>query len=334
MSPDPAPLREPANVVVGLLLRAHEIAIERDNHPGGVELVARLNRLTQHLGSRQAMDVETDRFMLIPACLGHATAQHRLEALARRRIAPLEQKGQTLPLIGQKPLARFRQKVQRGFRRDRVAPARETLRAIRIVKVKNGRLGKAVRPAVAVRMQRVALDLDRTPVVRLHHQRDGTTACRHGRCKILGFAVHISLRLLGEGFQLELRTTAAGQTQARQREGGGHDLDEMPAGHRIRELAGAGRELAFQPLPELGRVSHLIQAPPVSAACFRLGTGGGNRLHRWQAEQCCRDSTFQSCTNFSPLARCSSAFCLGSVLHCQVRSVTLSAGRMKAAGFR
>src|SRR5207237_51121 len=143
--------------------------------------------------------------------------------------------------------------------------------------------------------------------------------------KKLRHTVNVILRLFAERFELLHRTTAARrcQSQARQHEGGGHDLHEMPARQRIGKLARTRRKLPLQPLAKLRLLSQLVETPPILTATLRFRTSWWNCFaHRWQAEQVCKDSTFQSCMAFFPKLTWSA-----SDFGCQARSVILSSGR-------
>ena len=119
------------------------------------------------------------------------------------------------------------------------------------------------------------------------------------------------------------------QTDARQHERGGHDLDEMTARDRIGQLAGARGKFAFHPLAKLGRLGQLIQAAPVLAAGFRF-----RQVGEW----------FSSVTGGAVLQAIQPSIrawlfgrtrvvCSGR-FGCQSRSVILSSGRSFDSGWR
>ena len=154
---------------------------------------------------------------------------------------------------------------------------REPFGAVGIVKIQDGSLRVTVGAAVAAGEFGVALQFDGPAFVGFGHQRDRAGARRHGRRIIFRFAIDVIFRLLAERLQFFLRPAAARahHAQARQRERRGHDLDEVPAGNTVLELARALRKFAMQPLLELRRVRQFIQAAPVTAARGQVGTGVG-----------------------------------------------------------
>src|SRR5262249_53817372 len=126
---------------------------------------------------------------------------------------------------------------------------------VRVVKVQNGSLSVAIRAAVAVRMEIVAFNFGGTAVIRTNDERNGAATRRHRRGEIVWYAVNVVLRHFAERKNPLFRATAAaaGQAKTREHEGGGHDLDEMPAGNRVRPFACAFGKFALHPLMELRR---------------------------------------------------------------------------------
>src|ERR1043165_1158041 len=98
----------------------------------------------------------------------------------------------------------------------------------------------------------------------------------------------------------------------------------MAAIHALQRRRARG-ELPLELRLEARRLGELIEAAPI----LRAGEFAGGRFgmvklafHRWQPEQLCGGLMFQSCTNFSPILRCSSG-----LEACQSRFVTWSRGR-------
>src|SRR5205807_1231194 len=135
-------------------------------------------------------------------------------------------------------------------------------------------------------------------------------AGRHCRGIELRNAVNESLGRFAEWKNLLFRTAAAGDSQARQQEGGGHDLDEMPAADWIGKFACASRKLALDPLLKVRRIGQLIKTAPITLPRERLWTRRRNRFHRWQAEQFSEAFMFQSFIAFLPQSggKCSCGF--------------------------
>ena len=106
--------------------------------------------------------------------------------------------------------------------------------------------------AAVQRVLRVAFDLDRPAVVRLHQHRDG--AGRAGASRSRNTAARRACSRAAASLNGMIFSSGRRQPVVRptphQQERGGHDLDEVPAGHRVGQLAGAVGELALDPFPE------------------------------------------------------------------------------------
>src|SRR5690349_741020 len=91
----------------------------------------------------------------------------------------------------------------------------ETCRSVGVIQVKDRSLRKTIRPAVAIRVQRVAFYFGGAAVIGLNHQRDSTAARRHRRSEILRHAVHIVFRHFPKRKNLLLWPAAATTRQAK-----------------------------------------------------------------------------------------------------------------------
>ena len=268
---------ESSNVDVSVLFAANEIAVERNNHLGVLELVVRRDGFAKRNRGRLPMNVEIHRFVSKPAGLGKLVADQLLQPSARGRTAALQQKTQPLAAAGLRFPGQLAQKIQRCLAPHDIAVLDELHRAVGIVKVEEGSLRVTVRGPVAVRVQGVAFDFCRAAVIGFDHQRNSAAARWHRGGEELRQTVDVIFRRFAKRQNLFLRAAATAQAKARQEKRGGHDFHEMPARNRVGQFAGARWKLPLHPTAKLRRVGQLIQAAPVfrSGLAFRAGRRNG-----------------------------------------------------------
>ena len=240
---------------------------------------------------------EINRLVSVPGGFRVFLGNDLLKAGAGRRGGALHEERQTFTLIASRCLGHFGQCIAHGLDLDIMTAPGVPVSAVGIVQVQDSSLSEGVGAAVGSGNEGIAFDLGRTTVAGLHRQRNRTATQRHGSREMLGFAVYVALRLLGEGGQLLFGATATGghATQARQEEARRHELHPVAAALAIGSDARTGGELAFHPLAEVRLVGQLLQGTPVLRTGFRFVANRGNRLHqRWQVEQLWPGWTFQS----------------------------------------
>ncbi len=115
-------------------------------------------------------------------------------------------------------------------------------------------------------MVRVALNFNRTPLIRLcqHARREAADRQRSG--EIEGFAGQMFRRGFGLRDNRSLRAiTACGKPCQRHR--GAHQLEKLASAHEVAERLRMARKLARQLLLKIGRLHQLVQTAPELLAC-------------------------------------------------------------------
>ena len=253
------------------------------------------------------MDVEVHRLIDEPRALGKLSADHLLQPRARRRRCCAPAGSQAL--AARSACALRDSPLSKSSASGCVTTLPRLLEAhgpVRVIQVENRGLGEAVRRAVAVRVQRVALDLGGAALVGFGHQRDGpaaasawpsrNTAARRARSPP-------ACLLKGRDFP-PADGTRCPQPEPASRNEADMIFTKCRRVDRVGQLAGPCGKFPFHPLPKLRRVRQLVQAPPVASG-RKLPASRARRVevlswlvHRWQAEQFWRDSTCQSCMSF------------------------------------
>ena len=288
---------EAPDVAEGVLFGADEVAVERQDAAGLLEVDHGVDRGAAGLGVGGVGRAEIDRLVSMPSGLRILLGDELLKTGAGRGGGALREEREPLTLVAGSGLGHRGQRIAHGLDLGIVAAVGVTVGAVGIVKIQDRRLGERIGAAIAAGEERIALDLGRATVAGLDRQRNRTAPHGHRRGEVLGLAVDIPFGLLGERSQLLFRATATGghATQARQEEARGHELHPVAATFAIGGDARAGRELTFHPLAEVGLVGQLLQGTPVFRTGLRFVADRGNRLHqRWQVEQLWPGWTFQS----------------------------------------
>ena len=189
---------ELTDVVVRVFFTTDEITIKRENRVRHVVAEQRLHGLAERLGRSTLMNLRINRVVEIPFGLRQLLRDLLMQTTARRRVGSLAEQRQSRALVRSKFIRQTAQRIQRFTGSDSRPALRETRRAIRIIKIQNRSLRKAICAAVAAGEQRISLHFDRTTFVRLGDKRNGSAARRHGRSEILRRAVNEIFRRFAE----------------------------------------------------------------------------------------------------------------------------------------
>jgi len=136
--------------------------------------------------------------------------------------------------------------------------------AIRIVQRQNACLGDRVGGTERERVQRVALDLDRSAVVTAHEYASRHAGHFQNRGIELGDARLEAFGFVGERMKLLFGPPpTAGHGQSRQRQRRAHELKEFAPGRLTESLRVVIGELALEFLAQLRRLRHMQQAAPI-----------------------------------------------------------------------
>ena len=254
------PQGETADIAMSVLLRTDEIAIERQNSASFFEVNQCMDRCATQLRIRRISPSEIDRLVGVPRRFRILLRNELLKTSTGRGGGTLYEERQTFTVFGNRGLGHFGQGVTHGLDLAIVTTPGVPVGTIGIVQVQDRSLSKGVGASIGTRDQRIALNLSRATVARLHRQRDRAAPQGHGCGEMLSLSVNVILGLLGKGGQHLLRATASGAhaTQTRQKEARRHELHPVATAFAIRGDAGAGRKLALHPLTEIGLVSQLL----------------------------------------------------------------------------
>ena len=212
---DPAAGHEPAHLVEPAERGVEEIAVHREHFIRAAEVGYDTDLPPEASRRGRCGLARAERFVFGPEKIGKFFPQLPEQPVAGRRVDVLDEESETLPAM-----SRRRDFIQLGPQRGgiRLDPADlDSLRTVRIVKLKHRGLGKGVGRTIADRMQRIALQLGRTPIARRGNERHGTIAARHGRGVVKEFPGDGPLRPLREGHEIGFGAAATGQTDAGQR---------------------------------------------------------------------------------------------------------------------
>src|SRR5207248_1404336 len=132
-----------------------------------------------------------------------------LQAVARWRIVAFQQERESLTAIALSRFGKACQEIESCFRRGYAAAFGKAAGAIGIIKTEDRGLRPAIRAAVAVGMQSIALDFGRTSVMRFDYERNCAASVRHRSGIKLRDAVNIILRHLAERKDFLLGSAAA-----------------------------------------------------------------------------------------------------------------------------
>ncbi len=200
--------------------------------------------------------------------VGHRRGRHRRgQEVETGAAAPfLTAEGLLHGRDERRPAAHF------GAERDRLCP-------IRIVEIEDRRLRHDIRGAEAGGMLGITFNLGRSPHMAFDQNRHCCTA--EGNCarEVERPPRNDVFRLTDVGDDGFWGLLGAGP-DARQRERGAHQLEEVTASFRIVPFRGLVREFPVQVVAEFRRVSQLAEAAPIQAA---VGTGearfNGSKVH-------------------------------------------------------
>jgi len=154
---------------------------------------------------------------------------------------------------------------------DEVLPTlaiEQALAAVRVIELEDVRLGSGRQCAETVRVQRIALILDRPSIDGRHQQTERRATDFHGRCVPLGHAGSPTIRSAGKGNDLLLRPATRGQSG--ESDGRPHDFEELTTGGWWQPIPLVIRELASYSLLEFRSLRELVEASPVLLAILRL----------------------------------------------------------------
>ena len=140
---------------------------------------------------------------------------------------------------------------------------------MRIVKIKNGRLGEGICTAIAERVQWVSLQLGRASIGCRGDERDGSVAGRHRGRVVKKLARNRIFHALGERNEVGFRTAATGESDASKGDRGTHELEEIA----LREPAifihlGSTGEFPLKVFDKLRVILTLTQTAPKRGILF------------------------------------------------------------------
>ena len=260
----PAPRSEPANRSEIAFAAIQEIAVEREDDVGLVELRHEPGVVAEADLGRKALRLAQERVVNAPAHARELLLQFGPQPVTRRRMRFLNEEGQAGAAVRRHLWAQLGEIFFKLRAARKLVLPNESLRARGIVEIEQRSLGEGIGLAVAVGMKWIAFDLDRTAVDRRHHQRHRAVTPRH-RGRIVKFLARDGpFRALREGDEVHLRFAAAAQAEPGQRHRRAHQSEETAARNFVHlHLLRAGGEFPFQPIAEFGRVAQLAEAAPV-----------------------------------------------------------------------
>ena len=217
---DPAAGHEPAHLVEPAEGGVEEIAVHREHFVRAAE-VGYDTEIAAEAGRRGRRGLAcAERLVFGPKKIGEFFPQLPEQPVTGWRVNALDEESEAVPAM-----SRRRDFIQLGPQRGgiRLDPADlDRFRTVRIVKIKHRGLGKGVGRAIADRVQRIALQLGRTPVARRGDERHGAVAARHGRGVVKEFSRNGPFRPLREGHEIRFGAPATGQTDTGQRHRSAH----------------------------------------------------------------------------------------------------------------
>ena len=260
-----APGGEAAGVAQRVGVVGEDIVVEAEHDLGLVEVELRPQRRAERQRGALALGVAGERLPLDPARLGERRGEAPPQRGQRRRGALLgEHREGGAAGRPQRREVRRREGGELVPARGQLAPALAAhhLRgAVGVVELEHHGLGEGAGRAEARGVERVALDLDRPPVVAGDQDAGGGAAELDRAGELLRHAGQPPLGLVGEGEDRLLGPAARGHAGHRQRRA--DHLEERAAGGGSEDLVRQVRELLLDQRPELGRVSEIVEAAPV-----------------------------------------------------------------------
>ena len=267
----PASLGQLRAVAHAVGVVAQEVRVEGEDAARAAEVVARAQRTAG--GGLEAAHVVlvARRFPDDPLGLREALEQLRAEARVGRAAGRARDHGDAGALVAAAGV-----EVGREGRLELVPARRRTVledlaAALGVVELEDGRLRVDVRRAVARRVQRVALDLDRTTVVGRHAQALRRAEEVHRGGVGLRRAGHEVLGARGEGQDLLFFPVAAGG--GGERGGRAHQLQEATAVDALERLRRDVLELARRRLGEDFVTRVFAEAAPGGLGLVRHASG-------------------------------------------------------------
>jgi hypothetical protein len=255
--------------------RAQQIAVDRDDHVGPVELRHKCKWPTIGTHRGIAHRIAWQRFPLMPS--------HRRIKLLQRSKLPRErgrgdatgQDTQPLAMRLAPPRALRRQRRLEVLPALRHAAARDAGGAIGIVEAEDLRLRDRVRRTEARRMRGIAIHLDRPPRI-VAHQHAARVAAQHagGREHVAAIGDRIARRTHRRD-QLAARRVVIASTEPGERQARRHQLENAPTILRCAKCGGERGKFLRGVRHEGRRTRQLLEAAPLPA-------------QRWHIEQSVR----------------------------------------------
>src|SRR5260370_28653304 len=156
-----------------------KIAVERQDHIRTLELGYQAKTATKTQSRGKALRLAQQWFVTDTTQTRKHFLQFRAQTLARGRMRFLDQERQAVALLCQDRLAKVGEISFECCAIAWLAVVKKPLRARGIIKIENGCLGEGVSRAAACGVQRIAFELDRTPIDGRRDERNGPPSTRH-----------------------------------------------------------------------------------------------------------------------------------------------------------
>ena len=244
------------------------IGVEARDDPGMIEVRMDAQRTAVGDGGARSFGVSADGLVLDPGRVRHGFVEPRTKPRHARRRARFGENRNAGTVPRDVFLCPCGEVVPTLDELLAALPIDETLTSIRIIELKDVRLGGGRQCSETVGVKRVALVLDGPSVHRCYEQSECRAADLDGRRVLFGNPGDPPIRPAGEGDDLFLRPAARGQAGKSERRS--HDLEKLTPGGRRQPVPLVVRELALHRLLELRSLRELVETSRVLHARLRL----------------------------------------------------------------
>ena len=203
----PAARSERAHGLKIALSGVEKIAVQSKNNISAVESGNQPRASSEYVFHRNRLFLTEERLVHAPPHVRKNLFQLHAQPLARRRVRLFHQESQTIALIAEECFAKLADVLFKIFARAAFPLLSKSFRPGRIVEIKNRRLNESVGGASRGGMQRIAFELDGTPIHGSGNQRNAAGAPRHRGRVVEKFPGNRPLHVFGKGNQMQFRPT-------------------------------------------------------------------------------------------------------------------------------
>src|ERR1043166_432952 len=181
-----------------------KIAVQCKDHIGAIEFGNHARASAERGLRSRVCSLTHERLINAPAHAGEIFFQLSAQPVARGRVCFLYKKRHAVAVLGEKLIAKFSDVSLELFALARFSIMNKPFRAGWIVQVQNRRLSESVCRAATGRVQRIAIQLNRSPVDRRGYEWNSSISPRHRRGVVEKFSGNRPLNVLCERNEMEL----------------------------------------------------------------------------------------------------------------------------------